>query len=271
MFSPFKIVIIMEIETALKTKSNETLLKELIEHHPDTTTLILTTTSNKKPAILNKLGDKIEAAIFWRKFENELSSYIIHELTKANKRIDSVAAEEIINLCGRNRQNIDEAINILINGSNETNITSKVVHTLLVTTGSLNIFEFVETLFLGNKKAIMEAAIILQQGTHELVLMALILKKLNQLDNYFLFLNQGINKNEIYKKLGLYNQKQLLNFQKSLQRFKTDKIKNLFVKFTEVETKIKSGQSSKDLLTNPFFRFALFHTDLILKSKCKNS
>ncbi len=249
MFQPGKLVIIKEIDSVLKNKSNIQLLHDMVDTLPDANVLVLMTSANKMNAALSKISDKLQLAIFWKKFENELSPYISRTIQKGNKSITPDAVQLVLDFCGRDRYKIDEAVTTLLYGTKETSIERKTVQHLLSNTRDVNVFECVDVIFEGRKDSLSFCARAIDNGSYDLLLVSLIGRRLQQIEKY-IELKRTKGSVDLLRDIGIQYRQQTL-FEYSARRFSAEKVRLVYRTLYKTEKELKSGGAGKNILANP--------------------
>ncbi|MFW5807889.1 MAG: DNA polymerase III subunit delta [Spirochaetota bacterium] len=250
MFQPAKCVIIREVDEVTRNTADTQMLRDMVANLPDTTVLILMTTATRVNSALTKIKDKIQCAIFWRKFENELASYISERVRTHNRSIEPDAVQLVLRLCGRNRSDIDEALHMLLDGSEGTLIDLSAAEELLTSTRETTVFECVDAIFEGRRDALIFCAGTLDSGTHELQLLALIARRLGQIETYRSKIAAGNFPDTVMTEFGIpKNQRPM--FEHSARRFDRGRIRSVHRELYQAEKKLKRGGSRKNILANP--------------------
>jgi DNA polymerase III delta subunit len=262
MFSESKVCIMLNIDS-LKTKSEDKrLLSELLNTLPDSNIIIMTCQENKLPSIIdNKDINKIKTVQFWRFFDNDISTYIINSIRKKDMKIDMAAVNHLINLTGRDIKKIDDALEILTD-SGEKSITPEIIKMYISDTKDVSVFEFVDSLFQKDKNCFLQLAKVLDNGTHELALLKLIMKQAELIEKYNHLTKTDLNSEAAMQQIGI-NPRNTKTFLESAKRFPSDSIKIIFPLIHEADRRIKSSIFSNNLASNPIFELV---TDMLLGS-----
>lgn len=253
MFSSKKIVVLFNVNN-LSNKRDLLILHEIIEDLPSDTLLIMTTVDNKMPGIFGKngLADKIYPVIFWRPFENEIARYIPEKLKKSGKDIDHSAVTRLISLTGRDMAKVNEAIEKIIQGSNESFIDEENVVRLIADEREVSVFEFIEALFCKSKNSIFLLQKVVDEGIHELVALSLIQKELERIEKYHDLNKKGIPNDAIVKDLRI-PYKGIDSFVSRTRKFQPKDLKRIFPFIYRADMNCKSEYNAKSILDNPLF------------------
>ncbi|MBN2436859.1 MAG: DNA polymerase III subunit delta [Spirochaetes bacterium] len=249
MFESRKAAVFKKIEAVLKKKQNISLLCDILNRASNSIMIIMETNSNRIPATLLKTGIPFESAIFWKKFENDLLKYIVSELKKRGKTIDSHGASVILSLCGRNIAIIDDALKNIIYGTSNNKVEIEDIKHLIQNNRSLSVFECIDSIFQKDKKSISVIQKTLDGGTHELVIISMIYNRLLQMETYYELKDKGNSTNEALSTLSIQPRQQAF-FQQSLRKFSKDSVKNNLIQLAITEKMLKSSPSSKNILAN---------------------
>lgn len=246
MFSPCKAAIFINADKAIKTKEEKSIFSEFISNIPDDTLVFMTISSNSAPKYLS--GDLIQPVIFWKPFESELKNYIIKSLKDRNINIAPSDADTIIRLTGRSVGKIDKAIERL-SLSGEQTISSETIIKNISDEKSINIFEFIDALFL-KQKNILDLFLKVKEGdVHELVIISFIKKECEKFEKYFSAQKNGFSSADALSKAGIYSKSQP-RFLKSVSMFDYNKICTIQQHIYLTELKLKSSSYKNDL-SNP--------------------
>jgi DNA polymerase III delta subunit len=252
MFSESKVCVILNIDS-LKIKSDDKrVLNELLNTLPDSNIIIMTSQENQPPSIIDKKESKnIKTVQFWRFFDNDISTYIISSIRKKDMKIDIPAVNHLINLTGRDIKKIDEALEILTD-SGEKSITPGIIKIYISDTKDVTVFEFVDSLFQKDKNCYLQLAKVLDNGTHELALLQLIMKQAELIEKYNHLTGTDLNSEAAMQQIGI-NPRNTKTFLESAKRFPSDSIKIIFPLIHEADKRIKSTGFSNNLASNPVF------------------
>ncbi|MBN2401026.1 MAG: DNA polymerase III subunit delta [Spirochaetes bacterium] len=262
MFSESKVCVMLNIDSLKPKSDDKKLLSEIIDCLPDSNTVIMTCSENKVPPVVdNKFIKKIKIIQFWKLFDNDISSYIINSARKKDIKIDITSVNHLVNLTGRDIKKIDEAIEILID-SGEKTITPVIINEYIHDTKDVSIFEFIDSLFRKDRNSFSQLMKVLDNGTHELALLKLIMKQAELIEKYNYLTKTGINSEAAIGQLGIIP-RNTKNFLECAKQFPSDSIKNIFPLIHQADRQIKSSSYSNNFSSNPIFELT---SNILLRS-----
>ncbi|MFH0975741.1 MAG: DNA polymerase III subunit delta [Spirochaetota bacterium] len=261
MFSDNKVCVMLNINS-LKAKSEDRqLLKEVISSKPDETILIMTSPENKIPAVIDSKDLKfIKAYQFWRLFENDILGYITASFRKNGLEMERSAAIHLIDLTGRDIHKIDESLGMIID-SGEKHITKEIINKYIQNSKEFSVFEFIESLFKKEKSSYYKLARVLDNGTHELAILKLIMRQTELIEKYYDLIKNNLNSEAAMNEIGI-NPRNQANFNESLKAFSQKSIKTIFPLIYKTDKQIKSYSYSNNVISNPIFELV---TEIILQ------
>lgn len=148
----------------------------------DSYVVVFSTQSKICPASLKKMNSHITQVIFYPPFENDVNTYLVSELRKRNFTLNSECAHLVTSLVGRSYEKADDAIEKIVYGSKSNSPDIKELSLLLSETRETSVFEYIDALFARNKTAFALLKNVLEEGAHELQLLALVNRKLKEIE-----------------------------------------------------------------------------------------
>jgi DNA polymerase III delta subunit len=181
MFSDRKAAVLYQAD-ALKTKKDIAILEEIIGAG-DSILVMLTSSQNSPPASLKKMESSLTAVIFWRMFENELHQHISARLAAESRKITRDALSLITTLTGRDYARVEAAVErLLLSGENEINRETVIAQ--IADEREVKVFDYIDSLFARRKDALSMLARVLEEGSHELQVLALVAREAEKLARY---------------------------------------------------------------------------------------
>ncbi len=253
MFSMKKICIMKNIDSVKQKKNAKLILSDLFGSLPKGTTLIMTTRKNRAPDIINAdMLKNIKTVQFWRYFENEISGYIKESLKKNNMNIDNRAAALILKYTGNNIKNIDEAVERLKFSGQTENITAETVKDILSDISDVTIYEFIDSLFLKEKRSLELFKKIIGKGIPELYILNLILRQCETLEKYYSLIKNNVPPKTAVKNCGVF-EKNFGKFMNFTKNFPEKKIRKIFPIISGTDFEIKSSGKKQGITNDPLF------------------
>lgn len=254
MFTSEKVAVFYNADKSLKSKNDKALFEETMTSLPEGTLVFLCISANKQPKIFTT--DYIQSVIFWKPFENELHQYIMESFRKKNISISPVDIKALMLLTGRSVEKIDKAIERLSLAAEDNSINLDIIRANITDERNISIFDFIDALFLKNKKSINLFLRMKEEDIHELVMLQFVKKELEKLEIYHIAMKNGNSSSEALSKAGIYS-KSTERFIKTASLFNYNKICSLQQHLYLTELKLKSSSYDNNL-SNPF-------TDLIFE------
>ena len=263
MFSEHKVCVMLNINSIKPRDENKTLLSELIENLPEHNTLIITSPENKIPSVLIPAAGKdlkgIKIIQFWRYFDNDIASYAVNSIKKKGLEIERTAVNYLITLTGRDIKKIDEAIETIVSAG-EKSVTAAVIKEYINDDKDVSAFEFIDKLFQKKDEAFFHLSKVLDSGTHELALLKLVMRQAELIEKYIYLANNNENIDAAAQEIGI-NPRNKKNFIDCANSFSSESIKSVFHLIHRADQRIKTGNYSENLASNPIFELV---TDMIL-------
>jgi len=253
MFSNRRACIIRNIDALSVKKENKLLLADLFANISDGTLLILTTVKNTPPAVISQENlKKMKVVQFWKFFDSDIYSYVTLELKKAGMTCDDKAVSLLAELTGRDIRKIDEAIDMIKFSGETGRVSADIVRNMVHDVRSVSIFEFLDFLFKNDKRALVSLKKVIDDGTHELVILNMILKKLETLEKFYSCREQNMTLDESLKNSGIYGRSRD-DFITYTKFFPQKRISLIFPLAAKADSGLKSKRNSKELISNPVF------------------
>jgi len=253
LFLPEKVCIMLNIDRIGSNKNDVLIFKEMLETIPDFTILIMTTAGNRPPGFIGSNDlKKIKVVQFWRYFDEDIYHYIEMNFKKLQIRIDDDAVNLLIELTGNDIKKIDDAID-MIKYSGETGIiNSETIKYYINDVKSISVFNLVDSLYKKEKSVLKLLKKLIDEGTQELFILAMIQRQADIIEKYFSLIDSGMSSDEAVKSCGVYSRNRM-NFIEHVKQFSPGKVKKLFPLISFADLQIKSRGITKDFLSNPIY------------------
>jgi len=163
-----------------KKKGEAQLIGEIV--NSDGFIAIFSTSAKICPPLIKKNISSFTQVIFYPPFENDVIAYISGELKKKGKILTSDSARFVASLVGRSYEKADDAIEKITYGSKGPSPDTGELRLLLCETRETSVFEYIDALFSGNKNSFALLKHVLDGGSHELQVLALVNRKLREIE-----------------------------------------------------------------------------------------
>jgi DNA polymerase III delta subunit len=262
MFAGSRLCIFYNIDSIKQSKENIESLSDVVAN-ADASTTIIFTSDEKTPAKIFSLEllKLLNIYQFWMHFDNEIFAYIDKRLKESMIDYDQGVIKAICEKTGKDIALIDEAVD-LICLSGENRLQVDMVKKMLPYSKEANIFEFVDSLLLKNKSSIKMLKSLLDKGTPELVLLAMITRQLETIEKYHAAKNNGVTHEAALKQAGVHYRAD--QFTKILEIWPQQSIFSIYHKIGHTEFLLKSGGNSSEFIMNPITQLS---TDILSISK----
>ncbi len=252
MFSEKKVVIMYNIDKAVKTKAETLLLKDLFLNVPQGTVLVFTSIQNKVPAVLPKEQlATVKVVQFWKYFDSDIFTYLKSTFTQKGYTIDEKTISFIIERTGKDIKKLDDTIEIISNMVAKGSIGINDIQSIVDDVKEVNIFEYIDKLFKKESSAIHLVDKLLKEGTPELSVVGRIIWQLETIEKYYAARIGGISHNEAIAKSGVFERNKN-NFLQYLQNFSFTDVKQIYTLLANTDMQIKSTKIASDNpLANP--------------------
>lgn len=253
MFSKNRVCIMRNIDSIKLIKVNISLFHDIIENFPDSTILIMTTIKKKPPAFISSdILKQIKIVQFWRYYDNDISKYIKNNIRNNKMKIDDEAVALLIKRTGKDIRKIDDAIEIIKYSGHGGVITINLISNLIQDVRNVSINELIDSLFKKEKHALRYLKKALEDGTHELQILSIIMRQAETLEKFYIQVSNGVPGNQAINNCGIFKTNRD-NFLQYTKCFNINKIKSIFPIISRTDFQLKSTKFSKELIANPLF------------------
>lgn len=258
MFSDKRVCIIRNIDLLKQSEASKNTVKDMITGIAEGTLVVITSSKNQAPAFLTKnFEDKISIIQFWKYFDSDLYTYIMRTLKERKIDFEDNIIPLLIEYTGNDIKKIDEAIDTLEYTSGDTSVTSEIIKQLVGYTREITVFDFIDSLFLREKRSLEFLKKLLELGTAELLILNLIAKQAETMEKYYSLIDENNSPDEAMKKIGVAApQKRRDKFYSLSSKFNTDKIKKIFTLIAATDYAIKSKTPGNSIVSKPVFVLA---------------
>lgn len=258
MFSDKRVCIIRNIDLLTQNETSKNTVRDMITGIAQGTLVVITSSKNQPPAFLTKnFEDKISIIQFWKYFDSDLYTYIMRTLKEKKINFEENIIPLLIEYTGNDIKKIDEAIDTLEYTSEDTSITPEIIKQLVGYTREVTVFDFIDSLFLREKRSLEFLKKLLEIGTAELLILSLIAKQAETMEKYYSLIEKNSSPDEAMKKIGVAApQKRRDKFYSSSSKFNMDKIKKIFPLITACEYAIKSKTPGNSIVSRSVFVLA---------------
>jgi len=255
MFSPKKLAVIYEADAVPAAKQTRAMLEDFFGELPDSTTLVLATTQNKLPKTLplEKLPDLLTVR-FWRYFDSDMAAHVREALRARKMTVTDGAVALLMKLVGRDLNKMDEALERL-SFSGQSAVTEDLVKTFIDDARDTTVFEFLDALFLKSPRALPLLKTLLDGGTHELAVLAMITRQCEFINRYHRLLREGGSVEEILKGIGI-QERNRESFIAQAGKFGPGEVRRAFAEIFAAESALKGASRGSTLVSNPVFTLA---------------
>lgn len=251
MFSSNRVCIMYNIERIASNQVSSSMLKETLLAIPDTAKLILTTVDKKPPAFLGQeLLKKIRIIQFWKYYSSDLFKYIKMSLAKSGMQIEERAVDLLMERTGNDIRSIDEALEMMRMSGEHSIITPDMIREYVSVTRSSTIFEFIDSLFLGDGKTIRKLHTLLEDGANELSVVHMIARQCELLERYHQVRIETRSMDAALDKCGI-SQRNRPAFMNQAQLFPPERLRKVFPLIMTADFELKSSRKFIDPLSNP--------------------
>ena len=237
MFSDKKVCIVRNIDLLKQSDASKNAVNDMISGIADGTLAVFTSSKNQPPPFLVKNHeDKISIIQFWKYFDSDLYTYITKSLKDKKIDFEENIIPLLIEFTGNDIKKIDEAIDTLEYTSGDTLVTAEIIKQLVGYTREITVFDFIDSLFLREKRSIEFLKKLIEQGTAELLILNLIAKHAETIEKYYYYIDENLSPDEAVKKVGMAApQKRKEKFSASATKFSSEKVKKIFTLIAECE------------------------------------
>jgi len=258
MFSDSRACIIRNIENIKVNETIKNIMDDMMTSSPDGTVIIMTSMANQAPAwIEKKYGGLIQTVQFWKNFDSDLFNYIRKNFTDKKFEFDDKIIHLLIELTGNDIKKIDEILDMISLTSKDVPLGETLIKDLAGEIREITVFEFVDSLFLKEKKALSYLKKLLDDGTAELLILNMIIRQADAIEKYYTLLDEKHNQDEALAKLGLAASKlKREKFTSMLKRTGRENLKKIYPLIAKAEYSIKSSGIGTSIISNPVFVLA---------------
>lgn len=258
MFSDKKVCIIRNIDLLKQSEASKNTINDMITGIAEGTLVVITSSKNQPPPFLTKnFEDKISIIQFWKYFDSDLYTYIARSLKEKKIDFEENIIPLLIEYTGNDIKKIDEAIDTLEYTSGDTQVSPEIIKQLVGYTREITVFDFIDSLFLKEKRSLEFLKKLLELGTAELLILNLITKQAETMEKYYTLIEESSSPDEAMKKVGMAApQKRRDKFYATSSKFNIEKIKKIFYFIAASEYAIKSKTPGNSIVSRPVFVLA---------------
>jgi len=264
MFSDKRVCIIRNIDLLKQSDASKNAVNDMITGIADGTIAVFTSSKNQPPPFLLKNHeDRISIIQFWKYFDSDLYTYITKSLKDKKINYDENIVPLLIEYTGNDIKKIDEAIDTLEYTSGDTRVTAEIIKQLVGYTREITVFDFIDSLFLREKRSIEFLKKLIEQGTAELLILSLIVKYAETMEKYYFYIDDNISPDEALKKVGMAApQKRRERFSAAVSKFSSKKTRKIFSLIADCEYALKSRTPGASVISRPVFVLASYIINL---------
>ena len=249
MFDPCKICVLTNIDK-VPLKQDQVMISELIRDLPDSTLLIFSSGENQPPKYFSDaMMSSVQPIVFWRLFENELQAHVSQVFKEKGRMIETGAVRRIISLTGRDLKKVNEAIDRIMTGTEETPVSEKTVISLIADEKEISIFELIDAILKKRKESVSLLKKVLDEGAAELQILALLEREAKRVELYHELRSHGMTHDDAFGELHI-NPKAVDDFSAYIRLFPEDEIRRLMILLSKADYAGKSSFSSSSLISN---------------------
>jgi DNA polymerase III delta subunit len=258
MFSSSRACIIRNIENIKLNDTVKNIMDDMMTSTPDGTVIIMTSMANQAPAWIEKKYDGLVNIIqFWKNFDSDLLSYIRKHLNDKKIKFEDRIIPLLIELTGNDIKKIDEMLDMISMTSKDITLSESLVRDLAGEIREITVFEFVDSLFLKEKRSLSYLQKIIDDGTAELLILNMIIRQADIIERYYTLLDEKNNQDEAFAKLGLAVSKlKREKFASILKRTSRPDLKRMYPLIAKAEYTLKSSGLGGSIISNPVFILA---------------
>jgi DNA polymerase III delta subunit len=255
MFSSNRVCIIRNLEMIGANDHTKNIIGDIFTSTPDGTIIIMTCMSNKLPGLIDKkYEDILQIVHFWKNFDSDLFSYINRSLKDLRIKLDDNIAPLILELTGNDIKKIDEMLNMISLVSADIPINSGLLRDLAGGIKDTSVFEFIDSLFLKDGRALLHLKKLLNENTAELFILNMIVREMELIERYYNLTESDLTHEEALTRLGFAGSKRRSDsFTSILKKAGKDELKKIYPRIAKAEYQIKSSGASNTLINNPIF------------------
>jgi len=258
MFSNSRACIIRNIENIKLNDTVKNIMEEMMTSTPEGTIIIMTSMANQAPAwIEKKYEDRVHIVQFWKNFDSDLLTYIRKNLTDKKISFDEKIITLLVELTGNDIKKIDEMLEMIYMTSKDTPVNEALIRDIAGEIREITIFEFIDSLFLKERRSLLYLKKLLDEGTAELLILNMIIRQADSLEKYYTLLDEKNNQDEAFAKLGLAAAKlKREKFIAMLKKTGRENLRKIYPLIAGAEYSIKSSGIGSSVISNPVFVLA---------------
>ncbi len=258
MFSNSRACIIRNIEYIKITDTIKNIMDDMMTSTPEGTIIIITSMANQAPAFIEKKYENLVRIVqFWKNFDSDLLNYIRKNLTDKKISFDEKIIPLLIELTGNDIKKIDEMLDMISLTSKDIPLNETFIRDIAGETREITVFEFVDSLFLKERRALSYLKKLIDDGIAELLILNMIIRQTDSIEKYFTLLDEKNNQEEAFTKLGLAVSKlKREKFAAMLKRTNRETLSKIYPLIAKTEYSIKSSGLGSSLISNPVFVLA---------------
>jgi DNA polymerase III delta subunit len=255
MFSNNRVCIIRNIEKVDANESVKNIIDDIFTSTPAGTIIIMTCMTNKVPTLIGKkYEDLVQIVQFWKNFDSDLFNYIRKKLNDMRIKFDDKLIPLILELTGNDIKKIDEMLDMISMVSIDMPLNSGLLKDLAGGIRDITVFEFIDSLFLKEKRSLLHLKKLINEDTAELFILNMIIRQADLIEKYYNFIENNQNHEDALVRIGLGPSKRRKDtFTAILQKISRDELKEIYPRIAKAEYKIKSSGASQTLVNNPIF------------------
>lgn len=258
MFSSSRACIIRNIDNIKINDTIKNIVDDMMTSTPDGTLIIMTSSANQVPSwIEKKYGDIVEIVQFWKNFDSDLVNYIAKNLSEKKITFDDRIIPLLIGLTGNDIKKIDEILDMIFLTAKDIPLNEALVRDLAGEIREITVFEFVDSLFLKEKRSLAFLKKLLDDGAADLLILNMIIRQADAIEKYYSLLDDKNNQEESLVKLGLAASKlKREKFTAILKKTSRESLMKIYPLTAKAEYSIKSSSSGSSIISNPVFVLA---------------
>ncbi len=250
MFSERRMAIVRDVDRIGSGKNVKSDVERLIKERDPSVTVILTSAKNRPPAVLEPWLDSMKVVQFWKMFDSDILAYIRQELEKRDLAVEDNVPGAIVQRTGNDIRNVDEAIEMIASYAVDEKVTVRMVRQVVADLRDTSIFEYIDMLFLKDKRAVSSLKRLLDENVQELAVVALVMKKAAEIEECHRASFRGENPLSVIEKRKYpprIRDKQISILEKTGQ----ERLKRIIRSAARAEVAVKTGGSSRRFLESP--------------------
>lgn len=258
MFSENRACIIRNIENIKVNDTVKNIMDDMMSSAPDGTVIIMTSMSNQSPSwIEKKYDDAIHTVQFWKNFDSDLFNYIRKNFNDARLQCDDRIINLLIELTGNDIKKIDEMLDMISLTSKDVPINETLIRDIAGEIREVSVFEFVDSLFMKEKRSLTYLKKLIDEGTAELLILNMMIRQADTIEKYYMLLDGENSQDEALAKLGLAASKLKRDrFTAILKKTARDDLRRIYPLIAKTEYRLKSSNTGLSIISSPVFELA---------------